>query len=122
MWFTRTMVFTPAPPTNETLLETLTMTQLMLFEATSNTSPSPYIAGAAVDYARTVNLSSSPMSSSPMSSSPMSSSPMSSSPMSGYPETPQTGVNRMGDLARLVLMRYDLLARRRAEIAARHAS
>ena len=31
------------------------------------------------------------------------------------------GVNHMGDLARLVLMRYDMVAERRAKLAARRA-
>ncbi|TWU45473.1 hypothetical protein Q31b_06450 [Novipirellula aureliae] len=32
-------------------------------------------------------------------------------------EEPKQGLNHMGDLARLVLMRYDMVARRRAERA-----
>ena len=33
----------------------------------------------------------------------------------------QQGMHRMGDLARLVLMRYDLVAQRRAELAEKRA-
>jgi hypothetical protein len=34
----------------------------------------------------------------------------------------ESGLHHMGDLARLVLLRYDLVAKRRAEIAARRAA
>lgn len=33
----------------------------------------------------------------------------------------ESGLNHMGDLARLVLLRYDLVAKRRAEMAERKA-
>ncbi|MFK8114180.1 MAG: hypothetical protein AB8B91_18405 [Rubripirellula sp.] len=33
----------------------------------------------------------------------------------------ESGLHHMGDLARLVLLRYDLVAKRRAEMAARKA-
>ena len=34
----------------------------------------------------------------------------------------ESGLNHMGDLARLVLLRYDLVAKRRAAMAARKAA
>ena len=34
----------------------------------------------------------------------------------------EDGVQRMGDLARLVLLRYDLMAKRRAQYAARRCA
>lgn len=102
------------------------MTQLMLFDAPSNTTSSASMAAAAVDYARTVN--GTPQARAPRAPQDpavQTASATASASSAGSPETPEThqaGVNHMGDLARLVLMRYDLLARRRAEIAARHAT
>ena len=104
------------------------MTQLMLFDAPSNTTSSASMAAAAVDYARTVNRA--PQTRDIQArdiqvhtaAAAQTTGATASVSSAGSPETHQAGVNHMGDLARLVLMRYDLLARRRAEIAARHAS
>ncbi len=99
------------------------MTQLMLFDAPSNTTSSASMAAAAVDYARTVNgTPQARPSRAPQDQAVQAASATASASSAGSPESHQAGVNHMGDLARLVLMRYDLLARRRAEIAARHAS
>lgn len=43
------------------------------------------------------------------------------SPSLPAPAAGEDGVHRMGDLARLVLLRYQLVARRREEMAARRA-
>lgn len=79
------------------------MTQLLLFESTSQTHTSAAMAAAAVDYARTANRAAKVAPVTAASANP------SAAPAKPY----EAGVNHMGDLARLVLMRYDLMAERR---------
>lgn len=107
---------------------------MMLFDAPSNTTSSASMAAAAVDYARTVNRTPQvrethardaqvqAVSAVQATGTPASANSAGLMNPAGSAETHQAGVNHMGDLARLVLLRYDLLARRREEIAARHAS
>ncbi len=72
------------------------MTQLLLFESTSSTHSSDAMAAAVVDYARTANRAAQAI----------------VAPLAAA-QPYEAGVNHMGDLARLVLMRYDLMAERR---------
>ena len=90
------------------------MTQMLLFDAVpENAAVVPAASAGTVPAADTV--SSGPVGSSPGSLG-------SQARRAGGQlerEDRQGGVHHMGDLARLVLLRYDLVAKRRAEIAAR---
>lgn len=99
------------------------MTQMMLFNANS----------LAPNSLATVNSSvtaPSPVGNAPFSPNPVASNPgrgkriaanSATSPSFPTPVAGEDGVHRMGDLARLVLLRYQLVARRREEMAARRA-
>jgi hypothetical protein len=84
--------------------ELFAMTQMMLFDSNSVATANPL----APPPLATVNPSSP--------ASPSAVSPRLPSPTAG-----EDGVHRMGDLARLVLLRYQLVAQRREEMAARRA-
>ena len=78
------------------------MTQLMLFDA-------PASSATIVPTAQLTAIETEPQAQSPSASSPQTVEPV-------------EGVQRMGDLARLVLLRYQLVAQRRAAQAARAAA
>ncbi len=88
------------------------MTQLLLFEPTTTTPVAD-----AVEFARAANLAAASQTAAADTEPTQNSN---SQNIRGENATP--GMHHMGDLARLVLMRYDLVARRRAALAARHAS
>lgn len=96
------------------------MTQLLLFEPAS-----PAHAASAVEFARAASASASRSSAAHRSNAEhpagMRAAGQPANP-SAVPSDPNPGMHHMGDLARLVLMRYELVAKRRAAANARQAS